>query len=650
MTTMRLEIESKVTVAPSAVGAPEYEILRGCFYAEIDPVDPHNAIITDLEYAPRNARGLVEYSAAFGIAKPVNMQHASGVLLHDVPNRGLHLDALTADPHGHVRVICGWQSDLIAMPAIYTAAVPIARKPDGESITGPMFARFVDVPEGSTSIPLVGSIGPLTFPLATPASLDTRSARLFYQSAPDAPPVDIDPRDWAFADCRETVFPGCPDAGFISLRDGFAPNCAYNLVYTATDPKIQGIGFAATRDLIAFLRYAEDSPSTANPLAGAIRTAIAFGISQAGNYLKTFLHLGFNTDIRNRIIFDGMHLDIAGRHVPLNVRFGTPGSLADHFDLGSEGVLWWSDWEDRARHLSIGSLLDRSKAMGTSPKIMETFGSAELWNLRMSLTLVGTDVGNDLPLPNNVRRYYFPSVMHGSSWNSGFNGEPAHAAMLGPALRLPANPNPSGETLRALKRAFIGWVAANREPPASCYPHLSDGDLVTPTAAAMGWPAIPDAPLPDGKLNEIIDHDLGNAFHYADTSGIVTLQPPRFRRIIPSLVPRVNADGNETAGIPSVQLLVPLGTYTGWNEIVAGFNRGAGFCMSGGFIPFAKTRAERVANGDPRTSLEERYGDHVGFVQCVRRVVAEQVEQGWLLPEDAAHLIEQAEKSNVLVD
>jgi hypothetical protein len=144
-------------------------------------------------------------------------------------------------------------------------------------------------------------------------------------------------------------------------------------------------------------------------------------------------------------------------------------------------------------------------------------------------------------------------------------------------------------------------------------------------------------------MAKIIDHDLGNGFHYADLSGVVSVQPPRFRQFIPSLVPRVNDDGNETAGVPSVQLLVPLGTYLGWNEIIASFNHGKDFALPGGFIPFTNTRKARVVANDPRLSLEERYGDHGGFVRCVRRAAIEQVAQGWLLQEDAARLVKQAE-------
>jgi hypothetical protein len=198
------------------------------------------------------------------------------------------------------------------------------------------------------------------------------------------------------------------------------------------------------------------------------------------------------------------------------------------------------------------------------------------------------------------------------------------------------------------QRALIAWVKDLIEPPPSRYPTLAAGDLVAPNAEAMGWPPIPGAPRPDGHLNPFIEQNFGPRLIARDLTGAVTHLPPRVARTFPSLVPRVDADGNETSGIRSVQLQVPLGTYLGWNETKAGFAKGQACGFEGGFIPFAKTRTERIASGDPRPSLEERYGDHGGFVARVRGAVAEQQAAGWLLPEDAALLLTQAEQSDVL--
>jgi hypothetical protein len=277
--------------------------------------------------------------------------------------------------------------------------------------------------------------------------------------------------------------------------------------------------------------------------------------------------------------------------------------------------------------------------------VVETFGSAEFWGLRMSAALVGTDAREDVLLPANVRRYYFPGVTHGGAATSDFDysetPEPG-----GPAALLPANPNPCFEAVRILQAALIDWVRSGKEPPPSCYPTLATGDLVP--VEAMGWPKIRAAPTPIGKVNPFHDYDVGPSFRYADLSGVPKFLPPWIKRSLPSLVPRVNADGNETAGIASVQLLAPLGTYTGWNVQAQGYGAGGPCGFFGGFIPFARTKADRLAASDPRPSLEERYANHEGFVSAVRAAVADRVACGWLTTAGAARLLSLAEASNVL--
>ena len=636
-------IETRERVPAAQPGAPDYEILRGHYDGSLDPRDPHNAVITDLNYAPRDRRGRVHYSSTFAIARPLD--RASGALFYDVPNRGN--GTVAADAHGHIRAISGWQSDLPKDAGLQTATVPIARGPHGP-LTGPVLQRFTDIKVGAGSIAITGSIGRPT-PRPHPVSLDTRRARLFTQTSDAAPPHAIAPGDWAFADCSDKPFPGTPDPSRLCVRGGFDPKLAYTLVYEARDPLVQGIGFAAVRDFAAFLRYAAaDDAGTPNPVAGQVRWPIITGTSQAGNFVKSFINLGFNAAENGRRVFDGANPNIAARQVPLNIRFGVPGGAATLFEPGSEGTLWWTRYDDRARGRGVSSLLDRCRASHTCPKIMETFGSAEFWGLRMSPGLVGTDARADLPLPAEVRRYFFPGVTHGGSYIGAFSltGDPAYPGASKCAL--PANPNPSFYTMRALMARLLAWVAEGRAPPPSHYPRLADRQLVAPAAKAMGWPAVPGAPTPDGKLNPFLDYDFGSGFDYHDVSGVLMRQPPRIRRTIPSVVPRVDGDGNEVGGVPSVQMLVPIGTYTGWNQLQEGYGAGGACGFLGGFIPFAKTKEDRLAAGDPRPSLEERYHDHQGFVARVRAVAQTQVREGWLLPEDAERIVNQAETSNAL--
>lgn len=641
----RMVVETREVAAPARPGAPAYTILRGHYEGEIDPRDAHDRIITDIAAALRLANGRVGYRATFALAMPTDPARASGFLIYDVPNRGN--GSVTADADGHIQLISGWQGDIAASGA-QSIVVPVAHGPRGKPITGPILQRFTNVAAGTASIAIAGGLGRPT-PRPLPVSLEVRKARLVRQASDTATPVGIAPGDWAFADCRTTPFPGRPDPTQLCLRNGFDPAQAYTLTYRAKDPKVLGIGFAAVRDLNAFLRFdTADDAGTANPVARLVRWPIATGTSQSGNFIRSFIALGFNAAEDGRRVFDGASPHVAARLLPLNIRFGLPGGAASPFEAGSEATLWWGSYDDRARGRGVSSLLDRCRATSTCPKIVETFGAAEFWGLRMSPDLVGTDAAADIPLPPEVRRYYFPGVTHAGSYTGGFplTGEPSFPGA--PACTLAGNPNPSGDTRRAVLKRLADWVATGREPPASRYPTLAAGDLVAPTAAAMGWPTLPGVPSPDGKLNTFVDHDFGPSFGYRDLSGVITRQPPRIRGVLPSRVPKVNGDGNETAGVPSVQLLVPIGTYTGWNEQAAGYGKGGGCGFFGGFVPFARTAADREAAGDPRPSLTERYRDHAGFVARVRAVAAEQVAAGWLLADDAERIVGQAETSDVL--
>ena len=633
--------------------AGSYERLTGHFYGELDPKDPLNAIITDLALAPRNQHGKVEYSATFSLAKPLDLSKGSGVLIYEVPNRGrvaLAGPATNAGAmadffqFGHVLVASGWQGDIPPTNGMETLVVPVAKNPDGSSITGPVLVRFVDMKPGTTTLEMTGGLG-AGVPSPLPASLDTSKATLTRRAGEGREVIPLRPGDWAFSDCSKTPFPGEADPHKVCVKGGFDPGYLYELVYIAKDPLVLGIGYAATRDLNSFLRYATaDDAGTANPVAGKISFAIGRGTSQSGNYLRSFIHLGFNQDESKRIVFDGAHPNIAARQNPMNFRFAVPGGAADLYQPGSDGIVWWSDYTDEARHLAKGGLLDRCTATKTCPKIVETFGASEIWGLRGSPDLVGTKADRDIPLPANVRRYYFPGVTHGGG-RGGFST--ARSESVG-RCELPDNPNPSSDTMRALSEALTDWVVKNIQPPASQYPRLDHGDLAPATQQALGFPTIPGVPLPDGIQLPLYVYDFGPKFNTPDLAGWITIQPPVVKQALPSLAAKVNSDGNETSGVSSVLHQVPLGTYLGWNVTAAGYFKGTECGFAGGYIPFAKTKAERLAAADPRPSLEERYGTHEKYVELVRTAASHLVKDRYLLQADADRLIAQAESSNVL--
>jgi hypothetical protein len=625
--------------------AGRYEILRGHFTGELNPDDPHNKIINDIQLAVRNARGLVEYTGTFAIAKPVDMSKASGVLMYSVVNRGNGAAAPNAE--GHVSVVSGWQGDVQPRANAQTIVVPIAKNSDGTPVTGPFTARFINAQPGATTLPLASAVSAIVYQL--PATLDTSKALLTKRATEDGQRIAVSSAEWAFADCSKTPFPGTPDPAKICAKAGFDPAMLYELVYIAKDPLALGIGYAATRDFNSFLRYEEkDADGNANPVAGRIKFAISEGASQSGNFLRSYIHLGFNQDEKNRIVWDGSNPHIAGRQLAMNYRFAVAGGMANLYEPGSDGVLWWSDYADTARHRGTAGMLDRCNATRTCPKIIETFGGLEFWYLRMSPNLVGTDAKNDIPVPANVRRYYFPSTTHGG----GRGGFSVAAPPVPNGCVLPANPNPEADTLRALRADLVEWVTKGTEPPASRYPKLhpknaDEGQLVAATKAGMGFPTIPGAPSPDGIVNSLLDYDWGADFNYNDLSGAISKAPGSIRQVLPTLVPKTDADGNDRGGAASVLLQVPLGTYVGWNVTAAGFNQGKICGLNGGYIPFARTKAERVAANDPRLSIEERYGSHDKYVALVKAAAAKAVADRLLIQEDADKLVAQAAASDV---
>lgn len=660
----RIAIEKKVSPAfdgASFGSVGQYEILAGKAHGELDPGDPHNALIQDIALAPRNGRGMVEYTATFQIVKPVDMAKASHLMWHDVPNRSGRITIAPVERvFGDIGLSSGWQGDSSGTtapgPNNDYVVVPVARNPDGSPITGRVMARIMNA-SGKDSRPMMVHSNPLPY---RPASLDTKAASLTTHASETIDGVigataEIAQDDWAFARCSaDNPFPGTPDPGQICLRHGFDPNLLYQVTFTAKDPPVLGIGFAAFRDVASFFRNAaQDDAGTPNPIAGGVSWTITRGISQSGNFIRGFIHLGFNQDEAGRQVYDGAWPIIAGRRIGLNYRFATPDGVLRLYEAGSEGPQWWLTAPDPVRGLPAAGILDRCNASHTCPKIIEHFGAAEVWGLKLTPEWVGTAGDADLPLPDNVRRYYIPGTQHG-----GGPGGFSTAAAPPPACPsfgwgtgvLPANPMPHVQTVNAIRVHFRNWVMKDMAPPPSRYPTLAAGTLVDATAEAMGFPALPGLPAhaPTGLINPVIDYDYGPEFNHMDGSGVQTVVPPRIRHVIRMKAPRVDADGNELGGVPVVLHDAPLGTYLGWNITAAGFHKGHICNYAGGMIPFAKTKAERTANEDPRPSLEERYGNHAGYVAAAEAAARKAVAEGFLLEPDARALVAAADASDVL--
>jgi hypothetical protein len=411
-----------------------------------------------------------------------------------------------------------------------------------------------------------------------------------------------------------------------------------------------------------------DDNGTLNPIAKTalskgVTHSIARGVSQSGNFLRGWLHLGFNQAENDAQVHDGMWPIIAGRRIALNFRWAQPDGVLELYQAGSEGPQWWLPHPDPVRGLPAAGILDRCTATRTCPKVIEHFGSAEVWALKLTPEWVGTDGKADLPLPDNVRRYYIASTNHGGG-AGGFDsslagvGLPKTGAMcpgnnFGVGV-LPANPVPHTQTVNALRVHFRNWVMNGVLPPPSRYPMLSQGTLAEAHKAAIGFPTLPmlRSAIPERDfIMPVHDYDWGPQFDSLDGSGVASNAPPRIKQVLTMFAPKVDADGNELGGVPVVLLDAPLGTYLGWNVTAGGekpFHKDQICDYVGGMIPFAKTAEERKATNDPRLSLQERYGTHAGYVAAVTRAAERAVKEGFLLPVDASVLIEGADASAVL--
>ncbi len=641
--------------------AGQYEVLKGRAFGELDPSLPQNAIITDIELAPKNERGMVEYEATFQITKPLDMGQASGLMWHDVPNRGGRITIEEAErAFGDIGLSSGWQGDNSGRTAPAEnndyVVVPVAKNPDGSAISGPVLGRIMNA-SGPDSQRIFIHSNPLPY---RPASLDTSLATLVSRRSETMDgqvegEEALASSDWAFAKCdAENPFPGIPDSSEICLKNGFDPQLLYQIVFTAEDPPVLGIGFAAFRDLASFLKYeTADAMGNPNPLQGAVAQVISRGRSQSGNFIRQFLHQGFNQDEAGRRVHDGAWPIVAGRRLALNFRFAVPDGVLKLYEPGIEGTQSWGPSEDLVRGLPAAGILDRCTATETCPRIIEHFGAAEMWGMKISLAFVGSSTDEDIPLPENVRRYYIASTEHGGG-PGGFTTEllppPACPSIGWGEGLLPNNPMPQEATFAAIRHHFRQWVLNNTPPPASIYPNLADGTLADAVKETLGYPSLPGVPshAPTGFINPVIDYDFGPDFNYSDGTGVMGLLPPTIKRVLPMKAPVVDSDGNELGGVPVVLREVPLGTYLGWNITASGFHAGKPCNYAGGFVPFATTREERLATGDTRLSLEERYGDHTGFVNAVRNAVYMVQASGFLLPEDGDRILREAQESDIL--
>ena len=672
----RIVIDSTSAVTGQAV---PYETLRGRAFGELDPNDAKNAVITDILLG-KDADGKVRYETSFTLTKPVDMSQASGFMWHDVPNRGGSIIIAAVERNlGDVGLTSGWQADnagATAVPTDHTTgsnhwvAAPMARD-NGQLVTGTVLARIVNR-SGSDSQPLNVMGNPMPY---LPATLDTTQAVLVTHTKETVNGQItvgsvVPSSDWAFAHCSASnPFPGTPDDNneanlpsnlpiHVCLKNGFDPRLLYQLTYPAKNAYVLGVGIAAFRDLGSFFKYAaSDDFGTANPVGARISWSSVRGSSQSGNFTRQYIYTGMNQDEAGRIVHNGAWPQIAGRRVAANVRWGQPDGVLELYQMGSEGAQWWTDYADPVRNLPASSIFHRCNLTGTCPKVVEHFGGSEVFALKMTMEWVGPGADYDIPLTRNVRRYYIGSTTHGGG-GGGFTHLPPATGANCPGNNwgtgtFRANPMPSTQMINVIRLALRAWLMTGALPPPSRYPTLVGGTLVDPNRQAMGFPAgVPGVAEsifePENFVFPVFDYDWGPQFNRADATGVPTNLPPPITKVIAMKVPRVDADGNELGGVPTVLRDAPLGTYLGWNITASGFHQGQVCNYVGGYIPFATTLAERLATGDPRPSLVERYVNHAGYVAAVTAAANSAFAQGYLLAADRDALIAAAMASSVL--
>jgi hypothetical protein len=642
----RIEILSRAPVldGQSFGAAGPYEKISARVYFAVRPTDPHNRIIVDLDKAPRNANGEVEFSADLFLLRPTHS--GNGALLLEIPNRGgagiprivdggrsftnptqpSDLGDAWLFREGYTYAALGWQWDVPNQPGVFRLYAPIAH--DGtKSITGLLRDDFTPVAK-ATDWPLghiiVGRVGGTEYPVANP--VDPRNV-LTVRDTPDGPRQTIPRSDWTFTAPTATA-----TNGGIHYNAGFQPGRIYELVYTVKDPVVAGLGFAAVRDFVSWLKY--DTAAVTH-----VNRAYAAGISQCGRFLRDYLYEGFNQDESGRMSIDGIlaHVGGAGRG-DFNYRFAQPSR-----DSQPMSSIFWptdifpftdEDETDPANPTAPpAGLLDRTKAEHDLPKIFLSHTSYEYWGRAASLMTTTADGKRDQPLDPNVRVYFFAGLQHFSGpWPpTRGTGELASQNFETPlAIRW---------FWRAMITNMNAWVRNGITPPPSSYPHVADGTLVS--RVQLAFPAVPNIHAPV-NYNQAFHLDYGP--HWQQTR-ILGIQPPNVGAPFSILVPQVDADGTDRAGIHLPEITVPLATYTGWNlrDPATGAPEER-VSFLGSWIPFAKTAADRKASGDPRLSIEERYPSRDVYLARYNKAVDDLVHQRWILPEDAAALKDQGAK------
>lgn len=630
-------VESPTFAGMSFGAAGPYEKLVGRAYGEVDPADRRNAGIIDIELAPRNARGMVEYSTDICILRPIDPSNGNHRLFFEINNRGNNLsfgqlnDSSTGGNNpttaadagngflmrqGYTVLWSGWDATVDPGSGRFTITVPVAKNRDGSPIVGPALEEFVI--DNATTM-----TGTLTYAAAT---MDKARASLTVRQRYEDPPGQVPIDDWEYVNAQSIRL--------LPAGTHFQPGTLYEFTYPATNPLVAGLGFAAIRDLAAFLhRAAQDDSGQPNPVAGRLQFVYSFCVSQPCRAIHDFLRLGFNEDEGGHRVFDGMLNWVGGGSgIFMNYRFAQPGRTHRQ-----RIARWYPEYQFPFANQIItdpvtgktDGRLQRCLKTKTCPDIFEVNSENEYWAKAMSVFQLDGK-GRDLRDPANVRYFLMSSLQHA-------------AGSTGPGIcQQPRNPLNANPVLRALLVDMDQWVSTGKEPPASREPRRADDTLVpTLPQAQEGFPNIPGVKY-NGRMHTGDRFDFGPEFD----KGVLTKLPPALVGTpYPALVPKTDADGNDVAGIRLPEVTVPLATYTGWALRANGGDDGCD--AAGQKIDFAATKAERLKAGDPRLSIEERYPNHEIYVNAVTQAANALRGERLLLDDDVQRYTEDASESSI---
>ena len=588
-----------------------YERLAGKIYFAVDPKLGPNRIISDIDLAPRNAAGKVEFSADFYILKPRDAAKSNGTALVEITNRGgkgllgmFDLASGSVDPRtpaefgdnflleqGFTLVWIGWEFDVPPNPRLLHLYAPVATD-HGKTITGMVLSEW----EGDRPVTTI-SLGDRTQVAYSAADQNDAANKMFVRDTANGERRAIARNKWTFSDDTH-----------VRMDDGFDPGKIYEIVYRAKDPVVAGLGPAAIRDYVSFLKQGASELGDVR-----IQRAIGFGVSQSGRFLRTFLYDGFNQDEQKRRVFDGVWAHVAGAgRGSFNERFAQPSRDGHPFLNLFYPV-------DIPPFNEADGIFAKPMKDGVMPKLFLSNGSYEYWGRAASLTHTSEDGKQDVTPGKDTRIYFFAGSQHGAGSIPPRKVEAVNTASV----------NDYRMSMRALLLAMQGWIKDGKEPPASQYPQIGKDQLVA--ASALAFPKIVDLATPRHK-REAYRLDF-------------SVLPPKAGPGYPTLVPQVDLDGNETSGIRMPEIAVPLASNTGWNLR----NKTIGapdelYSMVGSWIPFPVNQTERENNKDPRLSIEERYKNKRDYLERITNAAQKLVQSGYLLDQDVPKVRDRAAK------